>query len=106
MDLREPQPVNRPGAKHTECPFYASCLDQAVKDWWDRWSCGDCRNHSLSAVEKWLQYIGEDYGYVLQIYPELREKYELFLQTFRCQVKEISPAEAHAVHSGATARGS
>jgi hypothetical protein len=97
MELRKPQPVNRPGNKHTECPFYDCCLDQAVQGWWDRWSCGNCRNYLLSDVEKRLQYIGEDYGYVLQIHPELRKKYERFLQTFKCQVNALSPAEWHNI---------
>lgn len=42
-----------------------------------------------------MQYIGQDYGYVLKIYPELREKYERFLQAVRWQVEEVSPAECH-----------
>jgi hypothetical protein len=106
MDLGEPQPVNQPGAKHTECPLYDNCLDQAVEDHWDWWSCGNCRNYSLNAVEGRLQYIGQDYGYVLQIYPELREKYERILQVFRCQVNETSPAKCPTDISGVVGRGS
>ena len=99
MDLRKPEPVNLPGKKHTECPFYDCCLDQAVQGWWDWWSCGNCRNYLLGDVEKRLRYIGQDYGYLFQIYPELREKYERLLQTFRCQVKEISAADCRTARS-------
>jgi hypothetical protein len=95
MDLRKPQPVKQFGKKHTDCPFYGYCLDQAVGECWDCWSCGSCRNYLLSAVEERLQYIGHDYGYVLKIYPELKEKYERSLQAVRWQVDEISPAECH-----------
>ena len=97
MELRKPQPVNRPGNKHTECPFYDCCLDQAAQGWWDWWSCGNCRNYLLNEVEKRLQYIGQDYGYLFQIYPELKDKYERFLRTFRYQVKEISAADCRTV---------
>ena len=99
MVLRKPEPVNLPGKKHHECPFYDCCLNQAVQGRWDWWSCGNCRNYLLSDVEKRLRYIGQDYGYLFQIYPELREKYERFLQTFRCQVKEISAADCRITRS-------
>jgi hypothetical protein len=99
MDLRKPEPVNLPGKKHTECPFYDCCLDQAVQSWWDWWSCGKCGNYVLNEVEKRLQYIGQHYGYLFQIYPELKDKYDRFLQRFRCQVKNISPADFHTARS-------
>ena len=51
----------------------------------------------MNEVEKRLQYIGQDYGYLFQIYPELKDKYERFLRTFRYQVKEISAADCRTV---------
>jgi hypothetical protein len=77
-----------------------------VEECWDWWSCGNCRNYFLSVVEERLQYIGQDYGYVLKIYPELREKYERFLQAFRWQVNEVSPAECHSPRCRAVGRRS
>ena len=99
MDLRKPEPVNLRGKRRIECPFYDCCLDHAAQGCWEWWSCGNCKNYLLSDVERRLQYIGQDYGYVLQIHPELRAKYERFLERFRCQVKEISAADCRIPRS-------
>ena len=76
MHLQNPRPVERDGTRHTECPFYDRCLEQAVRNWWDCWSRGSCRNHAFGAVEKRMQLSKEYKGTLFQIYPELREKYE------------------------------
>ena len=76
------QPVNREGIRHTDCPFYGKCLTYAVKHMWEYWSCGKCKNHTLSQVYERQQYIAQYYSMLVQIYPEFRRKYERFMETY------------------------
>lgn len=37
-------PLQREGERNVFCPFYNRCLDHAIKESWQYWDCGDCRN--------------------------------------------------------------
>jgi len=37
-------PLQRMGERNVFCPLYNGCLNHAVKESWQYWTCGDCRN--------------------------------------------------------------
>jgi hypothetical protein len=39
----KPKPIVGCGPRNFFCPFYGDCLDNAVKNSWPDWECGDCR---------------------------------------------------------------
>lgn len=60
----ERNPVRRQGNRNIFCSFYKECLDDAIKESWRDWDCGDCPhklNHQnepdpLLAVTQWVEY--------------------------------------------------
>ena len=93
MHLQKPRPVEQEGIRHTDCPFYDQCLEQAVRNWWDCWSCGSCRNYTFCVVEKRMEFIEQYKGALFQIYPELREKYEQVVSVARYWTNQVSSSE-------------
>jgi hypothetical protein len=77
-----PEPTYRKGFKHTECPFYVTCLTYAVKQKWEYWSCSECPNQVLAIIYKRLQFIEQYYPTLAEIYPEFRRKYERFMESY------------------------
>ena len=37
-------PLRRTGERNVFCLFYSRCLNHAVKESWEFWTCRDCRN--------------------------------------------------------------
>ena len=75
------EPLNQKGLKHADCPFYHDCLNHAVNQGWDYWSCGTCEKHTLNPVFDRLQFIKEYYPVLAQIYPVFRRKYGPFMES-------------------------
>lgn len=42
MKYKNQNPVCSKGQRNIYCPFYAKCLDHAVIQKWEFWSCGEC----------------------------------------------------------------
>jgi hypothetical protein len=63
MELR-PNPICNRGERNIYCPLYSDCLDHAVNQFWQYWSCSKCpyrKIKSLDEVEygangEWLDY--------------------------------------------------
>ena len=43
---KERKPVYKKGEKNAFCPFYGTCLDEAVKKSWAFWDCSECEHRS------------------------------------------------------------
>lgn len=93
MHFKKASPLDRSGTRHIDCPFYDQCLEQAVQNWWDCWSCGNCRNYAFGFIEKRMQLIEEYKGALFQIYPELEEKYEQIVSASRHVRERVSSSE-------------
>ena len=82
MRQNQPMPTHRNGMKHPDCPFYGECLSLAVRRKWNTWSCGNCSNHLLKAVNDRLQFIIQYCRVLFDIYPEFKRKYEPGIRKF------------------------
>ena len=38
------KPLKRRGERNVFCPLYNHCLDHAIKESWEYWTCRDCRH--------------------------------------------------------------
>jgi len=36
-------PIYTKGSRNVFCPYYSDCLDHAIKNSWEYWSCSDCQ---------------------------------------------------------------
>ena len=41
------RPIQKPGMRNIDCPFYDDCLSHAAKKFWQNFSCSLCPNKSL-----------------------------------------------------------
>jgi len=59
-------PVRRTGERNIDCPFYCGCLDHAVDQNWNFWSCSHCRNQSLHdpaySIDNFTEFSSEHGG--------------------------------------------
>lgn len=54
-------PIPAKGERNIHCPYYDSCLDYAVQDWWDSWNCSQCPYMLFKqSINKDTYKVGED----------------------------------------------
>ncbi len=45
-------PVCKRGERNIFCPFYSDCLDHAVNQFWQHWSCTQCLYRKIKSFEE------------------------------------------------------
>jgi hypothetical protein len=58
-----PNPVDKPGGRNLFCPHYIFCLDVAVANWWQRFTCEDCIHKDLDARPDIEEFAYETVGW-------------------------------------------
>lgn len=54
------KPLRRKGERNVFCPLYNGCLDHAVKESWEYWTCRDCRHKLDQGARPEMQLITSD----------------------------------------------
>jgi hypothetical protein len=93
VQLQSPQPVNRRGIRHIDCPLYGDCLMRAAKSDWETWSCDHCTNLKLKAVRQKMRNIESYYQLMAEIYPEFKKKYEPAMTIFNVEAEVLVELE-------------
>ena len=53
-------PLKRIGERNVFCLFYNRCLNHAVKESWECWTCGDCRNKQNQGARPEMRLMAAD----------------------------------------------
>jgi len=69
MDPRA-KPIPKRGQRNIYCPFYNDCLDHAVKNLWQCWSCAECPHRKIKSVDE-LEYEADDGEVCYEISPDM-----------------------------------
>jgi hypothetical protein len=48
----KPNPIRKRGERNIYCPFYSDCLDHAVIQFWQYWSCSQCPYRKIKSFEE------------------------------------------------------
>jgi hypothetical protein len=51
----KPNPICKRGERNIYCPFYSDCLDHAVSQFWQYWSCFKCPYRKITSLDE-LEY--------------------------------------------------
>ncbi len=51
----KPNPICKRGERNIYCPFYSDCLDNAVNQFWQHWSCSKCPYRKIKSLAE-LEY--------------------------------------------------
>ncbi|MFC1821593.1 hypothetical protein ACFL9T_02720 [Thermodesulfobacteriota bacterium] len=54
------KPLQGEGGRNVFCPFYNRCLNHAVKETWQYWSCGGCRHKLDQGARPEMKLIASD----------------------------------------------
>jgi hypothetical protein len=47
-----PNPICKRGKRNIYCPLYSNCLDHAVNQFWQHWSCSQCSYRETKAFDE------------------------------------------------------
>jgi hypothetical protein len=47
----KPNPICKRGERNIYCLFYSDCLDHAVNQFWQHWSCSKCPYRKIKSVD-------------------------------------------------------
>jgi len=47
-----PNPTCKRGKRNIYCPLYGNCLDRAVNQFWQHWSCSQCSYREIHAFDE------------------------------------------------------
>jgi hypothetical protein len=48
----KPNPICKRGQRNIYCPLYSDCLDHAVNQFWEHWSCSRCPFRKIKSFDE------------------------------------------------------
>jgi len=46
----KPNPICKRGERNIYCPLYSECLDHAINQFWQCWSCSRCPHRKIKSL--------------------------------------------------------
>jgi hypothetical protein len=48
----KPNPICKRGERNIFCPFYSDCLDKAINQFWQCWTCSTCAYRKTKSIDE------------------------------------------------------
>ena len=70
---QKPNPICKRGERNIFCPFYSDCLDKAISQFWQYWTCSMCVYRKIKSIDE-IEYSANCEGLDYEFSPDITRK--------------------------------